>query len=135
MENKEHLLENYLKDLLESGIVHIMLINERGRVDFMASKSEIQLSKERQEIFSMGLRLQQSLLQEFDDEFGPIEHFVVCRKKTKIVSIPLGSRNLIFIMDNACDHTSVIKKTKAIKNGSFKIMEREPLCVEVLHNG
>ncbi len=135
MENKEYSLQDYLENLLDNGIAQIMLINERGRVDSMISKSEIQLSKERQEIFFMGFRLHQSLLREFDEEFGSVEHFVVCRRKTKIVSVPIGSKNLIFIMDNARDHTSVIKKTIAIRNRGFNRMKQEPLCAEVMHNG
>src|SRR5574337_2067860 len=91
-----------LDGLLDDGIDHVMLVNERGRVE-SATKNEIPLSKDKREIFSMGLRLHHSLLQEFDDEFGLVEQFVIFRKKAKIVSVPLGSRNLIFIMNNTCD--------------------------------
>lgn len=55
MEDKGSPIQNQLDDLLGSGVYHVMLINERGRVDMITSKSKIPLSKERQEIFSLVL--------------------------------------------------------------------------------
>lgn len=135
MHEKDAPIPTQLEDLLDSGIDHIMLIGKSGRVESMASNSEIRLSKEKQEIFSMGFRLHHSLLQEFDDEFGPVEQFVIWRKNAKILSIPFGSRNLIFIMDNRYDHTSIIEKTRGGKSRDFNMPEMSPLCAGVIPSG
>ncbi|MGI0101809.1 MAG: hypothetical protein ACREA7_04345 [Nitrosotalea sp.] len=125
-----------LESLLDAGIDHVMIINERGRVESMISKSDICLSRERQEIFFMGIRLHQSLLQEFDDEFGPVNHFVVHRRGVKVVSIPFGSNNLLFVMNNDIDHEFVIRKIEEIRDFSnINRPELEPLCTEVVANG
>ncbi|MGI0045608.1 MAG: hypothetical protein ACREBB_00260 [Nitrosotalea sp.] len=125
-----------MESLLDAGVDHIMMINERGRVESIASKSEICLSRERQEIFCMGIRLHQSLLQEFDDEFSPVNCFVVHRRDVKVISVPLGSNNLLFVMNNNIDHEFVIRKIEEIKDFSnINSRELEPLCAEVVANG
>ncbi len=134
MQEKESAIPSKLADLPDNGIRHVMLINERGRIESMISKSEIHLPKEKQEIFSMGFRLHHSLLQEFDDEFGPVEQFVICRKMAKIVSIPLGPRSLIFIMDNRYDLESVIGNTEE-KIHDLRIQEMISPCAEAVPSG
>lgn len=134
MSNKE-LIQNNLESILDTGVDHIMVINERGRVESMASRSKICLSRERQEILFMGTRLHHSLLQEFDDEFGPVEHFVVCRRDAKVVSVPLGSSSLLAVMDNDVDHESVVRKIEEMGNSSLSISEQDLPCVEVVASG
>ncbi|MDE2589156.1 MAG: hypothetical protein KGL95_05780, partial [Patescibacteria group bacterium] len=128
-------MQNNLESMLYKGVEHIMMINQNGRAESLVSKNKIAISKERQEIFFMGFRLQQSLLQEFDDEFGPVEHFVIFRKNSKMISVPFGSRNLIFVMDKKFDHECVIRKTKTMRNTNFGMTEPKPLCAEVLIDG
>ena len=136
MLKKEFTIQNHLESLLNTGVDHIMIVNERGRVESMATRSEICLSRERQEIFFMGIRLHQSLLQEFDNEFGPVNHLVVHRRNVKIVSVPFGSSNLLFVMDNDINHEHVVRKIEKIKYFSnIHIPEQEPLCPEVVSDG
>ncbi|MDE1763277.1 MAG: hypothetical protein KGH88_03415 [Thaumarchaeota archaeon] len=133
--NKREYLTSHLDDLLDDGIDHVMLINERGRVESAASKNEIQISKDKHEIFSMGFRLHQSLLQEFDDEFGSVERFVIFRKKAKIVSVPLGSQSLIFVMNNMCDHSPIIRKIETINESCSDMKEPDRVYAETIVYG
>jgi hypothetical protein len=135
MSNKELTIQNHLESLLDTGVDHIMVINERGRVELMASRSKINLSKEKQEIFCMGIRLHRSLLQEFDDEFGPVNYFVAHRRDVKVVSIPFGSNSLLLVMGNDIDHKFVIRKIEEMRDHNFNRTEPEPLCAEVVANG
>lgn len=121
---------------MDTGIDHIMVINERGRVESMISGSDICLSREKQEIFCMGIRLQQSLLQEFDDEFGPVNHFVIHRRDVKVVSVPFGSNNLLLVMGNDVGHKFVVRKIEEMRDFSnFSMLELEQLRAEVVANG
>lgn len=135
MSNEKPIMQDNLESMLHKGVEHILMINQNGRAESMISKNKISFSKERQEILFMGFRLHQSLLQDFDDEFGSVEHFVVCRKNAKIVSVPFGSRNLVFIMDKKSDHEYVVKRTNMIRNNNFCTPELKPLTAEVLIDG
>lgn len=123
-----------LESLLHKGIDHIMVINRNGRAESVFSRSKIALSKERQEIFFMGFRLRHSLLQEFDDEFGPVGYSVIHRGGTKVVSVPLDLYNVVMIMKNDMDHKSLVNEIKEIEERCSP-NTAEPVCVEVVANG
>lgn len=135
MNDKQATTQDSLDLLLGAGVDHVILVNEMGRIESAASNSELALSKEKQEIFSMGFRLHHSLMQEFDCEFGPVEHFVISRKNTKIMSIPFGSKILIFVMDNMSDHDAVVRQANALKDRSLTVRDMNPLYAEAVQNG
>ena len=132
---KENLLQDHLEGLLGEGIYHVMMINKMGRVEAEAVKRDISLPYEKREVFSMGLRLHLSLLQEFDQEFGAVEHFVVRRKKVKIVSVPFGQRALVFVMDSNSSHDEVVRKAGIAGSLESSIPGAEPLHVEAVVHG
>ena len=80
-------------------------------------KNEINLTKERKEMFSMERRLQSSMQSDFDSEFGPVSYTIEEREKLKFISIPTFSHIVFAIMEKNMDHIVVINKIKtAIKN-------------------
>lgn len=84
----------------------------------------------------MSFRLHHSLLQEFDDEFGPMGYFVVHRGNIKLVSVPFGLYNVIMMMKNDVDHESLIDKIKEIhESHNIAIQESEPIYVEAIASG
>ena len=134
MLDKKLIVQKNLESLLHKGIDHIMVINRNGRAESVFSRSKIALSKERQEIFFMGFRLRHSLLQEFDDEFGPVDYSVIHRGRTKLVSVPLDLYNVVMVMKNDLDHKSLVSKIKEIEE-CCNPNTAEPVCVEVMANG
>ncbi|MGA9230257.1 MAG: hypothetical protein WBV92_08900, partial [Nitrosotalea sp.] len=64
----------YDKSILNEGVEFIGLINKHGKMEDILSKNEINLSQERIAMFSMELRLQSSMLSDFDPEFGPVSY-------------------------------------------------------------
>jgi hypothetical protein len=76
-------------------------------------KNEINLTKERKEMFSMELRLQSSMQSDFDSEFGPVSYTVTEREKSKFVSILTFPYIVLAIMKKNIDHIAVINKIKA----------------------
>ena len=136
MSDKKLAVQNNLESLLHKEVDHVMVINQNGRAESVFSRSKIPISKERQEIFFMGFRLRHSLLQEFDDEFGPVGYSVIHRGSTKLVSVPFDSYNVVMIMKNDVDHKSLINKIKEIEECcNPNTTESEPVCVEVMTNG
>ncbi|MDE1832490.1 MAG: hypothetical protein KGI02_09005 [Thaumarchaeota archaeon] len=134
MSNKKLIVQNNLESLLHKEVDHVMVINQNGRAESVFSRNKIPLSKERQEIFFMGFRLRHSLLQEFDDEFGPVDYSVIRRGRTKLVSVPFDLYNVIMVMKSDVDHKSLINKIKEIEN-CCNPNTTEPVCVEVMTNG
>ncbi len=107
----------YDKSILEDGVEFIGLINKQGKMENILFKNEINLTKERKEMFSMELRLQSSMQSDFDSEFGSVSYTVTEREKSKFISIPTFSHIILAIMEKNIDHIAVIDKIKAtIKN-------------------
>ena len=102
----------YDKSILEDGVEFIGLINKQGRMENTLSKNEINLTKERKEMFSMELRLQCSMQSDFDPEFGPVNYTMTERKKLKFVSILSFPYVVLAIMKKNIDHIAVINKIK-----------------------
>ena len=107
----------YDKSILEDGVEFIGLINKQGKMENTLFKNEINLTKERKEMFSMERRLQSSMQSDFDSEFGPVSYTIEVREKLKFISIPIFSHIVLAIMKKNIDHVAVINKIKAgIKN-------------------
>jgi hypothetical protein len=102
----------YDKSILEDGVEFIGLINKQGKMENTLFNNEINLTKERKEMFSMELRLQSSMQSDFDSEFGPVSYTVTEREKSKFVSILTFPYIVLAIMKKNIDHIAVINKIK-----------------------
>ena len=105
-----------LRSLFNFGVDRIIIINEHGRAEEVLSRSTINMSSQRQEILHMSFRLHHSLLQDFDEEYGKVNYFVIERENVKIVSVPFHSCKLLSIMKKGIDHMQVIKRIQQIAN-------------------
>ena len=105
-----------LRSLFNFGVDRIIIINEHGRAEEVLSRSTINMSSQRQEILHMSFRLHHSLLQDFDEEYGKVNYFVIERENVKIVSVPFHSCKLFSIMKKGIDHMQVIKRIQQIAN-------------------
>ncbi len=114
----------YDKSILEDGVEFIGLINKQGKMENILFKNEINLTKERKEMFSMELRLQSSMQSDFDSEFGSVSYTVTERKKLKFVSILTFPYIVLAIMKKNIDHIPVINKIKK-KIQNFENVNKE----------
>ena len=85
------------------------------------------MSNQRQEILHMSFRLHHSLLQDFDEEYGKVNYFVIERENVKIISVPFQSCKLFSIMKKRIDHMQVIKKIQQIANLKHEYFSRDAL--------
>lgn len=118
-----------LRSLFDLGVDRIIMINEYGKAEEVLSRSTINMSSQRQEILHMSFRLHHSLLQDFDEEYGKVNYFVIERENTKILSVPFHSCKLFSIMKKGIDHMQVIKKIQQIANLKREYIYRDALEV------
>ena len=105
------------KSVLEDGIEFIGLINKQGRIESALFNNDINMTRERKEMYMMGLRLQSSMQSDYDSEFGPVSYTVTEREKSKFVSMINFPYVILAIMKKSKDHIAVIAKIKtAIRN-------------------
>ena len=116
-----------LRSLFDLGVDRIIMINEYGRAEEMLSKSTINMSSQRQEILHMSFRLHHSLLQDFDEEYGKVNYFVIERENVKLLSVPFHSCKLLSIMKKGIDHIQIIKKIQQIGNLKQEYLSRDTL--------
>ncbi len=102
----------YDKSILNEGVEFIGLINKHGKMEDILSKNEINLSQERIAMFSMELRLQSSMLSDFDSEFGPVSYTLTEREELKFLSILVLPYTILAVMKKDVDHIPVINKIK-----------------------
>src|SRR5574337_1692853 len=116
-----------LRSLFDLGVDRIIMINEHGRAEEVLSRSTINMSSQRQEILHMSFRLHHSLLQDFDEEYGKVDYFIIERKNVKILSVPFHSCKLLSIMKKGIDHIPVIKKIQLMRNLKHEYLSRYAL--------
>lgn len=136
MLSEKTILQNHLNSLMDVGIDQIIIINQNGRADDGAFRNKIVLSKDKQEIFLMSVLLHQSMMRDFDGEFGPAEYMVIERQNIKLVSIPFYSYVILAMMGKSVDHEFLVDQIHEIKNiHANKLLEAKCLRIEVLING
>ena len=116
-----------LRSLFDLGVDRIIMINEYGKAEEVLSRSTINMSNQRQEILHMSFRLHHSLLQDFDEEYGKVNYFVIERENVKMLSVPFHSCKLFSIMKKGIDHMQIIKKIQQISNLKHEYLSRDAL--------
>ena len=135
MLNEKITLQNHLNSLMSIGVDQIVIINKNGRAEDCLSRNKMSLSRNKQEIFLMNVRLHQSMIHDFDDEFGPSICIIIERQNVKLISIPFYSYNILVMMKKDIDHEFLVRRIHEIKNiHTSKLLEEECLRVEVLAN-
>ncbi|MBI3641446.1 MAG: hypothetical protein HY222_03525 [Thaumarchaeota archaeon] len=86
------------------------MINNKGRIHEFVSKDGFTLSKEKLEMFLMGLSLQTNLQQDYDDELGSVKYSLIQREKTKILFIPVFLGTIVMVTDANVDHMKIMQK-------------------------
>ena len=61
-------------------------------------------------MFCMSLRLQGSMQEDFDSEFGPVSYTITERERTKFIIFPLIEETLLVKLDRSADPFLIINK-------------------------
>ena len=109
---EKNLLSEIQSLVLETQIEYLGIINENGRLEDSMGRKELNLSREKKEMFFMQRRLGLSMENDFDNELGVVNYVVTERKDSKFVAIPVFSHIVLVIMNKGIDHIPVVKKIK-----------------------
>lgn len=115
------------KSVLEDGMEFIGLINKQGKLESALFNNDINMTRERKEMYMMGLRLQSSMQSDYDSDFGPVSYTVTEREKSKFVSIINFPYVILAIMKKSKDHLVVINKIKTAIRKFHNVKEELPL--------
>jgi hypothetical protein len=100
--------------LIFEGAEFIGLINKQGNMENIHFKNEINLTRERQEMFSMAHRLQNSMQNDFDYEFGSVHYTIIERENARFVSVPTHAGILLAKLDKSTDPFVFVNKINRI---------------------
>jgi hypothetical protein len=108
----DEILELFLqgKFLPPENVEFVCIINKQGRIEQSIYKNGINISKEKNEMFSMSIQLQNSMQSDFDDEFGTVHYTITERENARFVSIPTHAGILLAKLDKSIDPFVFVNK-------------------------
>ena len=129
LEVTEQIRAGFFSDklVLEQGIEFIGLINKQGKLESALFNNDINMTREKKEMYMMGIRLQSSMQSDYDYEFGPVSYTITEREKSKFVSIINFPYIILAIMKKSKDHIAVIAKIKTAIRNSHNVKKELPL--------
>ena len=104
---------DYDASILE-GAEFIGLIDKQGNMENIHFTNEINLTKERKEMFSMAHRLQNSMQNDFDYEFGSVHYTIIERENARFVSMPTHTGILLAKLNKSTDPFVFVNKINRI---------------------
>ena len=110
------------KFLLPAGTEFACIINKKGRIEAIYN-NDMNMSKEKKEMFLMSLQLQNSMQSDFDDEFGQVNYTITERKNSRFVSIPISAGIFLAKLDKSTDPFLFINKISEMLNYSKILLE------------
>jgi len=110
---------------LPKGTEFVCIINKMGRIEQSIFQSGFNISKEKKEMFTMGVRLQYSMQSDFDDEFGKVNYTITERDGYQFVSIPIHESILFGVLSKSSDPFAFIKKISKMAYSSEKLFESQ----------
>ena len=115
---------------LGKGIEFVGLITKNGRLVAPKEKNGLEISKDRREMFFMGLSLQQRMNSEYDDDLGQVEYSMTERENQIIITIPQAHDTLIFVMDKSGNFASRLKNLlDAVRQGKNLAHSKNSMAV------
>ena len=105
------------------GVEFVCLINKQGKIEQSVYKNGIILSKEKHEMFTMGVQLHNSMQRDFDEEFGPVHYSITERENSRFVSIPTHAGILMAKLTKSVDPFVFVNEITTMMNFSKTLFE------------
>ena len=109
----QHIVSEYFDPnyVLGLGVEFAGFVDKRGRVMNYACKNEINLSKEKTEMFFMMNALNISMQGDYDNDLGAVKYTITERENSKIVCIPIPNGIIVLVTNRTADHHLIVKRT------------------------
>jgi len=114
--------------IVPEGAEFVCIINRQGRIESSIYKNKISMSKEKKEMFTMGIQLQNSMQSDYDDEFGPVNYTITERENARFISVPTHEGILLAKLDKSVDPFAFVNKVTCMANPSSISFESSGVC-------
>lgn len=112
-ENK--LFEAQHGSIIKQGVELIGIINSQGRMMNLIGNTDLNLPKERKEMFLMKIALRNSMQKDFDEDLGPVSYCMTLRGNKKYISIPINKdKTVLVVTKKDIDHEQVVVGIKQL---------------------
>jgi hypothetical protein len=124
LENNIHKSDSYAfcKKIFSSSneIQSVELINKKGRlVERISNGNTVNLPPHKKEMFHMSSKLQESMKNEYDDDFGKVNYSYVSRERVAIFSFGVGEDILIITLPNTVNPHPIAKEIISFLSGDI----------------
>lgn len=104
----ENMLSTKLNSIdLDSKIEFLGLINKNGRLVNFVKKDDFKLSEKTSDILFMSIRLQNSMQNDFAEQFGKLLEIIIEHKKYRFFLFPIGTMIGVAIVKNNINGTQL----------------------------
>jgi hypothetical protein len=110
------------------GTEFVCVINKQGRIEQSLYKNGLNVSKEKEEMLTMGVQLQNSMQSDFDAEFGRVRYTITERENARFISIPTHVGILLVKLDKSTDPFAFVNEIAKIMNPSKVLLESSGVC-------
>jgi hypothetical protein len=95
------------------GVELFGIVNKHGKMVDCWGKKDLNMSKNKKDMFLMQIALCNSMQCDFNEEFGTVNFCVIQREKTKFVSFPLSEGNVaLAIIDKKTNYKTIVSRIK-----------------------
>lgn len=92
-------------------IQSVELINKKGRlIERISNGDTTNLTPHKEEMFHMSSKLQESMKNEYDDEFGKVNYSYISREKVAIFSCCVGEDMVLVTLPNTVNPHPIAKE-------------------------
>jgi len=116
-ENKPFLHQK--ASVINPGIHLIGIVNNKGRMVDSIGTGFLNVPKDKEEMFLMGITLLGCMQNDFNEDFGEVNYNITQRGRAKFISIPINNGNTILaIVNKDADHERIIADIKHMQQYS-----------------
>ena len=101
-------------------VIHLIgIVNNKGRMIDSIGTGFLNVPKDKEEMFLMGIALLRSMQNDFNKDFGEVNYNITQRGRAKFISIPINNGNTILaIVNKDADHERIIADIKHMQQYS-----------------
>ncbi len=91
------------------------IVNKHGKMIECWGKKDLELSKNKKDMFLMQIALCNSMQCDFNEEFGAVDFCVTQREKTKFIFFPLSKENIaLATIDKKTNYKAIVDRIKQV---------------------
>jgi len=94
------------------GVELFGIVNKYGRMIDCWGKKDLEISKNKKDMFLMQVALCNSMQHDFNEEFGTVNFCVTHREKMEFVSFPLEENIVLAVTDKKTDYETIVNRIR-----------------------